>query len=279
MRPNVRAFVEAAVAAFAPRGPVYEFGAYQVPGQEAINNLRGLFPGVPYVGCDLRPGPGVDRLEDLGRLSLPDNSIATILCLDTLEHVFECRRAAAEMIRVLRPGGLLVVSVPLDFHIHQHPDDYWRLTPSCLARLLAPLGATVIGSQGPESYPHTVFGIGVKSPVPATFVPCADYFTRGLQGRVARLASAVPRRKRWKARLRRILASKGERRRQREHFVTRFVVDRGTTGAAAPPCPPSGALKSENASPHFRARPPIMGMEIDEYRDVEECPRPVRNPK
>ena len=93
MRPNVRAFAEAAVAAFAPRGPVYEFGSYQVPGQEAISNLRGLFPDVPYIGCDLRPGPGVDRIEDLARLSVADGAAGTILCLDTLEHVFEVRRA------------------------------------------------------------------------------------------------------------------------------------------------------------------------------------------
>src|SRR5512145_2648422 len=121
MRPNVRAFAEAAVAAYGPQGPVYEFGAYQVAGQEAINNLRGLFPQTEYVGCDLRFGPGVDRIEDLAGLSLADATAGTILCLDTLEHVFEVRRAVSEMIRVLRPGGLLIVSVPLDFHIHEHP--------------------------------------------------------------------------------------------------------------------------------------------------------------
>jgi SAM-dependent methyltransferase len=231
MRPNVRAFAEAAVAAFSPRGPVYEFGAYQVAGQEAINNLRELFPGTQYIGCDLRPGPGVDRIEDLARLSIADATAGTILCLDTLEHVFECRRAVSEMIRVLRPGGLLIVSVPLDFHIHDHPDDYWRLTPSCLARLLAPLAATVIGSQGPESYPHAVFGLGVKAPVTAGFISSAQRFIGDLQSRLARQAAAAPRVKRWKNRLRGLVASKGERRRERERFATRFAVDCGAKAA------------------------------------------------
>ncbi len=223
MRPNVRAFAEAAVAAFAPRGPVYEFGAYQVPGQEAISNLRGLFPHAEYMGCDLRPGPGVDRIEDLARLSIPDATAGTILCLDTLEHVFEVRRAASEMIRVLRPGGLVIAAVPLDFHIHQHPDDYWRLTPSCLARLLSPLAATVIGSQGPESYPHAVFGIGMKAPVRADFLYTAQGFMSDLQARLTCQAAAVPRVRRWKERLRGLVVSKGERRRHREHFATRFT--------------------------------------------------------
>jgi SAM-dependent methyltransferase len=233
MRPNVRAFVEAAVAAFAPSGPVYEFGAYQVPGQEAINNLRELCPGTQYVGCDLRPGLGVDCIEDLARLSLADATAGTILCLDTLEHVFECRRAVSEMIRVLRPSGLLIVSVPLDFHIHAHPDDYWRLTPSCLARLLAPLAATVIGSQGPESFPHAVFGLGVKSPATAGFVPAAETFIGDFQHRLARVAAAVPRVKRWKSRLRGLVASKGERRSEREHFAMRFAASSGAVVATA----------------------------------------------
>jgi SAM-dependent methyltransferase len=229
MRPNVRAFAEAAVAAFAPSGPVYEFGAYQVAGQEPINNLRELFPKIPYVGCDLRPGPGVDRIEDLARLSLADDAAGTVLCLDTLEHVFEVHRAVSEMIRVLQPGGLLIVSVPLDFHIHQHPDDYWRVTPSCLARLLSPLAATAIGWQGPESYPHAVFGVGIKGPARGDFVAAAGSFVRDLQRRFAAQAAAAPRVQHWKNRLRGLVASKGERRRQREHFAARFAIHCGET--------------------------------------------------
>jgi SAM-dependent methyltransferase len=151
MRDNVRAFLEVAAETFAPRGPVYEFGSYQVEGQSGRSDLRPLFPGLTYVGCDMRPGPGVDRLEDLSGVNLPDAAAGTIVCVDTLEHVFEVGSAAAEMIRLLQPGGMLLVAVPLDFHIHAHPDDYWRLTPSCLARLLSPLAATLIGSQGAES--------------------------------------------------------------------------------------------------------------------------------
>jgi SAM-dependent methyltransferase len=177
----------------------------------------------------------VDRIEDLARLSIADGTAGTVLCLDTLEHVFECRRAVSEMIRVLRPGGLLIVSVPLDFHIHAHPDDYWRLTPSCLARLLAPLAATVIGSQGPESYPHAVFGLGMKAPAATRFVRAAQRFIDGFQHRLARQAADVPRVSRWKNCLRGLTASKGERRRQREHFTTRFAVGCGAKTVAHRP--------------------------------------------
>src|SRR5215471_3556816 len=74
-------------------GPIYEFGAFQVPGQDG--DLRGLFPGHKYVGSDFRPGPGVDVILDLHHLDLPDESVATAICLDTLEHVEYPERAVS----------------------------------------------------------------------------------------------------------------------------------------------------------------------------------------
>jgi SAM-dependent methyltransferase len=202
------------------QGPVYEFGSYQVPGQ-VHGDLRELFPGRRYIGCDLRDGPGVDQIEDLGRLSLADQSARTILCLDTLEHVFEARRAVDEMIRVLAPGGVLLLAAPMDFRIHQHPDDYWRLTPACMARLLSPLEATVVGSQGVESYPHTVLGLGCKTPVGPRFGRGVSRLLQEYQSWLERQAASLP----WPQRLKRLAAwtrSKGERHRVALYHTARF---------------------------------------------------------
>lgn len=224
MRDNVRAFVRVAAESFSPRGPVYEFGSYQVAGQEACADLRGLFPGKPYVGCDLRPGLGVDRLEDLASLTLPDGAARTIVCVDTLEHVFEARRAVDEMIRVLAPGGLMLLAAPMDFRIHDYPGDYWRLTPSCIERLLEPLPATVIGWQGAEKYPHTVFGIGCKEPVGRDFAASAGRFIMAYQAWLRAAESRVDRRGKLKQRLFGWLHGKGERRRRRDQFLARFIL-------------------------------------------------------
>ena len=98
-----------------------EFGSFQVEGQEGYANLRGLFPGKDYVGCDMRPGPGVDRVEDVTAISLPDGSAGTVLCIETFEHVFEVRRAFDEVFRILKPGGMFVITSPLNFRIHGYP--------------------------------------------------------------------------------------------------------------------------------------------------------------
>ena len=55
----------------------------------------------------MRPGPGVDRVEDVSAISLPDGSAGTVLCIETFEHVFEVRRAFDEVFRILKPGGAL----------------------------------------------------------------------------------------------------------------------------------------------------------------------------
>ena len=89
MRDHNKAFCSLVAETFDCPGPVFEFGSYQVDGQEGYANLRGLFATKSYVGCDMRPGPGVDRVEDVTAISLPDESAGTVLCIETFEHVFD----------------------------------------------------------------------------------------------------------------------------------------------------------------------------------------------
>jgi SAM-dependent methyltransferase len=216
--------VQTAVQAFPLAGPVYEFGSYLVEEQGSLANLRSLFPGRQYVGCDMRHGPGVDRIEDLEQLTLPDESIQTIVCVDTLEHVFDPPRAVSEMLRVLAPGGVILISVPMDFRVHDYPSDYWRLTPSCVSRLLAPLEASIVGWQGVENYPHTVLGIGCKGPVNADFMAGINRFTDLYQAWLDRAAAAIPWQKKLKQKLVGWTRGKGERRRDREYHQARFAI-------------------------------------------------------
>jgi 2-polyprenyl-3-methyl-5-hydroxy-6-metoxy-1,4-benzoquinol methylase len=55
------------------------------------------------------------RIEDAQHLSLPDARFDKVLLSEVIEHVPEPDRTIAEAARVLRPGGLLVVSTPSRF--------------------------------------------------------------------------------------------------------------------------------------------------------------------
>jgi SAM-dependent methyltransferase len=161
MREDVKAFVALAAGTLEIAEPIVEVGAYQVPGQERLADLRAAFAGKRYLGCDIVPGPGVDCIEDIHQLSFADNSVGTVVAVETLEHVADPYRAVAEIHRVLRPGGVLIVSMPFNFPIHYMPD-YLRLTPEGLARLLSAFSAAAVFAAGDAQHPATVYGLALK---------------------------------------------------------------------------------------------------------------------
>jgi SAM-dependent methyltransferase len=141
--------------------PIYEFGSYQVAGQEQ-RAIRSLFTGRAYVGCDARPGPGVDRILDLERLALPDASVGTAIALDTFEHVKHIWTAVEELYRVLKPDGIVVLSSVMYFPIHDFPADYWRFTPAGLGLLTEGFGKTLVEFAGLRDFPHSVVVVAAK---------------------------------------------------------------------------------------------------------------------
>lgn len=162
MRNTIRQFVEIISSTLPIQGTIYEFGAFQVPGQEGFANLRSYFPGQEYIGTDVQPGPGVDRILDLHEIDLPDESAGTALCMETLEHVEYPRQAVNEIFRVLKEGGLAVFSSHMNFPIHRHPFDYWRFTPDGFRSLLKPFPVQFVGWAGQDDNPHTIVGLGFK---------------------------------------------------------------------------------------------------------------------
>lgn len=51
---------------------------------------------------------------DAQQLPIADGSLDLVMALDVLEHLPDDELAAAEIFRVLRPGGVLIASVPVD---------------------------------------------------------------------------------------------------------------------------------------------------------------------
>ena len=225
MRDHNKAFCRLVAETFDCPGPVFEFGSYQVEGQVEYADLRSLFPGTEYVGCDMRPGPGVDRVEDVSALSLPDGSAGTVLCIETFEHVFEVRRAFDEVFRVLRPGGLFVITSPLNFRIHGYPDDYWRMTPNCLRRMLAPYAGRLSGYQGYHKFPHSVMAVAVKGPEAADFGARADRLVSAYHGWLRRTEAALPIAEKLRRGLARVYRSRGERYHVSAYYSADFQVD------------------------------------------------------
>jgi SAM-dependent methyltransferase len=88
------------------------------------------------VGVDIRPGRGVSIISDAQALGLLDAVFDVVLCTEVLEHLPEPQSAIAEMYRVLKPGGMLLLTTRFLFPIHDAPHDYFRFTKYGLRHLL-----------------------------------------------------------------------------------------------------------------------------------------------
>lgn len=168
MRGNIQEFVRVVSRTLEILEPIVEVGSFQVEGSPYVVDLRSLFSGKTYIGCDARMGPGVDRIEDIHRLSFANDTVGTVIVLDTLEHVESPLRALAEIHRVLRPEGLVAISSVMDYPVHEHPADYWRFTPQGFDLLLKDFSPRRVYMQGRPDFPHSVVGVGKKGGSDAT---------------------------------------------------------------------------------------------------------------
>lgn len=224
MHESAHLFIESVVETFELEGPIYEFGfsqgARSAKGSSPVNR----FIDIGYVGKDLRERAEIERLEGLSALPYPSESARTICSINVLEHVDDPRRAMEEMIRLLAPGGILLVCTSLHPAQSGPVGHYWRMTPQGIERLLHPLEATLVGWQGADSSPHTVFGIGCKAPVPVTFLPAARRFLDMIQQRFRDAERAARQQGRWKRWLWQWAHSKKRRQQQSERHRAQFAL-------------------------------------------------------
>jgi len=176
----IHGMVRAAAESFTLPGPVLEVGSFVVEGQEQWS-LRPLFPSHEYLGIDIRPGPGVDRVENVEKLTLPDRSVGVVLALNAFEHVRKFWLGLAEVRRVLRPDGVLLFSTPFYFKVHHYPNDYWRFTPEGVKVLLEDYPFKLVGVQGSDRRPSNVWAVAFAGGRPAVTEAQIEAFGKRLK--------------------------------------------------------------------------------------------------
>src|SRR5262249_2508938 len=82
-----------------------------------------------YDIINVQEGPDVTIVGDIQNCpQIPSNCFDVIVCTQVLEHVANPFLAVAELRRILKPGGRLLVTVPAAYPYHAIPHDYWRFT-------------------------------------------------------------------------------------------------------------------------------------------------------
>lgn len=95
-----------------------------------------------------------------------------IVCTEVMEHVPDWATAFANLARLLRPGGKLLVTTPFFYPLHEEPYDFWRPTKYALRTYAERAGLEVV-SQHTAGGPWEVIGtaLGAFQALPRSGLP------------------------------------------------------------------------------------------------------------
>lgn len=133
-----------AISEFAPllSGRLLDVGCGSKP-------YKSLFAVEAYIGLDIdsemsRKRSIADYLYDGKSFPFADSSFDAVLCNQVLEHVFNPDEFLGEIVRVLNPGGKLLLTVPFVWDEHEQPYDYARYSSFGLRALLEKQGLKIV---------------------------------------------------------------------------------------------------------------------------------------
>lgn len=134
--------------------------------------------GWSYFGLDTQTQPGV-QTEFICAIDQPlpealarAAGFGLILCTETLEHVADWHAAFANLSALLAPGGVLLITCPHVYPLHEQPYDFWRPTPYALRWFASKYGLEVVDERRLGTA-WDVLGtvLGASAPSPATRGP------------------------------------------------------------------------------------------------------------
>jgi SAM-dependent methyltransferase len=124
-------------------GRVLDAGCGAKPYRDLVSNAT------EYTGLDVEPGPSVDIVVAADqRWPLPDQHFDVLLSSQVLEHVEKLELTVAEIRRVVKPGGLVVLSFPFMYNEHGAPYDFRRFSAYGATRIFPDFEAVTLERQG-----------------------------------------------------------------------------------------------------------------------------------
>lgn len=139
---------------------VLDVGCGQMPYRRFID--RGgrcaVYEGADLEGCGSLATIAVDPVSQA--ISAPSASYDLVVSFQVLEHVQRPQDLLSECLRVLRPGGALLLTLPFVFEYHAVPRDFWRWTHEGIAEDLESAGFGTISVEPVETDLQALLVIG-----------------------------------------------------------------------------------------------------------------------
>jgi SAM-dependent methyltransferase len=125
------------------KGKLADIGCGEKPYREMLSNLVSSHLGIDHAET-LHEKGSIDIFGTIYNIPVIDGEFDTVLCTDVLEHVEEPSDALREANRILKPGGYAIYTVPLFWHLHEEPRDFYRYTKHGLRYLFERNGFEIV---------------------------------------------------------------------------------------------------------------------------------------
>jgi SAM-dependent methyltransferase len=116
------------VAKVPPNSRVLDVGAGSCPYRNLFNHCEYKTHDFVQLRADQLLGKDygqIDYVSDIKNIPVPDESFDVIICTEVFEHIPEPIPVVAEFSRILKPGGQLILTAPLQSGIHQEPYHFY----------------------------------------------------------------------------------------------------------------------------------------------------------
>jgi SAM-dependent methyltransferase len=90
--------------------------------ERALSQIIKANPNIDYLTADIS-ARNVMMKMDITKIDFPDNTFDVIICNHVLEHIIDDRKAMAELLRVLKPGGWGILQVPISLSLEETYED------------------------------------------------------------------------------------------------------------------------------------------------------------
>jgi len=123
---------------------------------------KSLFNVTSYIGLDIAGGghnddaKSADVYYDGKVFPFTDCFFDYVISNQVLEHVLEPEQLMEEIYRVLKPKGLLLITIPFVWDEHEIPYDYWRYTSFGSNYFLSEKGFEIIEQNKSGNYIETL---------------------------------------------------------------------------------------------------------------------------
>jgi SAM-dependent methyltransferase len=166
MRDTTRALISHYVDQLDLSGQVLEVGADHLTtsAAELFPEPRFGYRNLNTVVSDV-PNTVTGQITDC-RDTIPDESIDLVVSCDVFEHIDRPWLAAAEIGRILKPGGLAITNTLFGWRNQPGEVDYWRYSPQALEVLFVRLECLENGYDVSEVEHGSVYFVGRKGPGP-----------------------------------------------------------------------------------------------------------------